>query len=36
MLSSANTTQVAAVLPAEPALALNYCIALEGIFPTRN
>jgi microcystin-dependent protein len=35
MLSSVNTTQVAAVLPPEPTLVVNYCIALEGIFPPR-
>jgi microcystin-dependent protein len=36
MLASTSTSQAAAPLPSEPGLGINYCIALQGIFPPRS
>jgi len=36
MLSSTTAGSALAAFPAEPSLAINYCIALTGIFPSRS
>ena len=36
MLGGTTAGSALAAFPAEPSLAINYCIALQGIFPARS
>ncbi len=36
MLAGTSPGNALAVFPAEPSLTINFCIALQGIFPSRN
>ena len=36
MLAGTSPGNALAIFPAEPSLTINFCIALQGIFPSRN